>query len=50
VLLFADRCEFISPGKLPNTVTVEKLGRRVDFAETGEEFQVTLWLPPAGTN
>lgn len=32
VLLFADRCEFISPGRLPNTVTVEKLAVGTSFA------------------
>jgi len=32
VLLFADRCEFVSPGRLPNTVTVEKLAVGTSFA------------------
>jgi len=32
VLLFADRCEFISPGKLPNTVRIEKLAVGTSFA------------------
>ncbi|MEI6394288.1 MAG: ATP-binding protein [Verrucomicrobiota bacterium] len=32
VLLFVDRCEFISPGKLPNTVRIEKLAVGTSFA------------------
>lgn len=32
VLLFDDRCEFISPGKLPNTVRIEKLAVGTSFA------------------
>ncbi|MEW6218599.1 MAG: RNA-binding domain-containing protein [Thermodesulfobacteriota bacterium] len=32
VLLFDDRLEVISPGRLPNTVTVEKLRRGVSYA------------------
>jgi ATP-dependent DNA helicase RecG len=32
VFLFDDRIEFISPGKLPNTVTIEKLRAGVSFA------------------
>jgi ATP-dependent DNA helicase RecG len=32
VFLFADRIEVISPGRLPNTVTVEKLRRGVSYA------------------
>jgi len=32
VFLFADRIEVISPGRLPNTVTVEKLKRGVSYA------------------
>lgn len=32
LLLFADRCEFISPGKLPNTVRIEKLAVGTSFA------------------
>ena len=32
VLMFNDRLEFISPGRLPNTVTVEKLRRGVSYA------------------
>lgn len=32
VLLFDDRIEFISPGRLPNTVTVEKLKLGVSYA------------------
>lgn len=31
VLMFDDRIEFISPGKLPNTITVEKLYAGVSF-------------------
>ena len=81
VFLFDDRVEFISPGRLPNTVSIEKLrlgvsyarnpvilkfmenlryidklgrglpmvyrtatqaGKRVEFAEVGEEFRVVL--------
>lgn len=83
VFVFDDRVEFISPGRLPNTVSIEKLrlgvsyarnpvilkfmenlryidklgrglpmvyrtatqaGRRVEFAEIGEEFRVVLGL------
>jgi ATP-dependent DNA helicase RecG len=83
VFLFDDRVEFISPGRLPNTVSIEKLrlgvsyarnpvilkfmenlryidklgrglpmvyrtatqaGKRVEFAEVGEEFRVVLGL------
>jgi len=32
LLLFADRCAFISPGKLPNTVRIEKLAVGTSFA------------------
>jgi ATP-dependent DNA helicase RecG len=32
VFLFQDRIEFISPGKLPNTVTIEKLKVGVSYA------------------
>ena len=32
ILLFHDRLEFISPGRLPNTVTVEKLRSGVSYA------------------
>ena len=32
VFMFADRIEFISPGKLPNTVTIEKLSYGVSYA------------------
>ncbi|SDB48189.1 ATP-dependent DNA helicase RecG [Desulfonatronum thiosulfatophilum] len=32
VLLFADRIEFLSPGRLPNTVTIEKLSVGTSFA------------------
>ncbi|MCI5129970.1 MAG: transcriptional regulator [Candidatus Electrothrix sp. EH2] len=32
ILLFDDRLEFISPGRLPNTVTVEKLRSGVSYA------------------
>jgi ATP-dependent DNA helicase RecG len=32
VFLFGDRIEFISPGKLPNTVTIEKLKAGVSYA------------------
>ncbi len=32
VFLFQDRIEFISPGKLPNTVTIEKLKAGVSYA------------------
>jgi ATP-dependent DNA helicase RecG len=32
VFLFADRIEVVSPGRLPNTVTVEKLRRGVSYA------------------
>ncbi|MFC2141104.1 ATP-binding protein [Acidobacteriota bacterium] len=32
VFLFDDRIEFISPGKLPNTVTIEKLKAGVSYA------------------
>jgi ATP-dependent DNA helicase RecG len=32
VFLFLDRIEFISPGKLPNTVTIEKLKAGVSYA------------------
>lgn len=32
VFLFSDRIEFISPGRLPNTVTVEKIRRGVSYA------------------
>jgi ATP-dependent DNA helicase RecG len=32
VLVFEDRCEFISPGKLPNTVSIEKLSVGTSFA------------------
>lgn len=32
VLLFKDRIEFISPGRLPNTVTIEKLSVGTSFA------------------
>ncbi len=32
ILLFSDRIEFISPGRLPNTVTIEKLKQGVSFA------------------
>lgn len=32
VFLFHDRIEFISPGKLPNTVTIEKLRAGVSYA------------------
>lgn len=32
VFLFNDRIEFISPGKLPNTVTIEKLRAGVSYA------------------
>ncbi len=84
VFLFSDRLEVISPGRLPNTVTIEKLpvgtsatrnpvlmrvmenlgyvdklgrglpmvcreakklGREVQFLESGEEFRVILPLP-----
>lgn len=83
VFMFDDRLEFISPGRLPNTVSIDKLrlgvsyarnpvilkfmenlryidklgrglpmvyrsatqaGRRVEFAEVGAEFRVTLGL------
>jgi ATP-dependent DNA helicase RecG len=30
--MFDNRCEFISPGRLPNTVTVEKLRSGVSYA------------------
>lgn len=85
VFLFSDRLEVISPGRLPNTVTIEKLpvgtsvarnpvlmrimenlgyvdklgrglpmvwqeakklGQKVQFVESGEEFRVILPLPP----
>ena len=32
ILMFKDRLEFISPGRLPNTVTIEKLRRGVSYA------------------
>lgn len=32
ILLFANRCEFISPGRLPNTVTIEKLPVGTSYA------------------
>lgn len=32
VFLFSDRIELISPGRLPNTVTIEKLRRGVSYA------------------
>ncbi len=32
VLMFDDRMEFISPGRLPNTVTIDKLKRGVSYA------------------
>jgi ATP-dependent DNA helicase RecG len=32
ILLFRDRIEFISPGRLPNTVTIEKLRQGVSYA------------------
>ncbi len=32
VLLFPDRCEFISPGRLPNTVSIEKLAVGTSYA------------------
>ncbi len=32
VLMFSDRIEFISPGRLPNTVTIEKLKAGVSYA------------------
>jgi len=32
VLMYKDRLEFISPGRLPNTVTIEKLRRGVSYA------------------
>jgi len=32
ILLYRDRIEFISPGRLPNTVTIEKLKRGVSYA------------------
>jgi ATP-dependent DNA helicase RecG len=32
LFLFRDRIEFISPGKLPNTVTIDKLKAGVSFA------------------
>jgi ATP-dependent DNA helicase RecG len=32
VLLYDDRIEFLSPGRLPNTVTVEKLKKGVSYA------------------
>lgn len=32
VLMFTDRIEFISPGRLPNTVTIEKLSHGVSYA------------------
>jgi ATP-dependent DNA helicase RecG len=32
IFLFSDRIEFISPGKLPNTVTIEKLKAGVSYA------------------
>lgn len=32
VFMFADRLEFISPGRLPNTVTIEKLKAGVSYA------------------
>lgn len=32
IFLFSDRIEFISPGKLPNTVTIEKLRAGVSYA------------------
>lgn len=83
VFLFQDRLQVISPGRLPNTVSIEKLavgtsfarnpllvrlmenlgymdklgrglpmvcqeakklGKRIDFEESGEEFRVTLAL------
>lgn len=83
IFVFDDRVEFISPGRLPNTVSIEKLrlgvsfarnpvilkfmenlryidklgrglpmvyrtatqaNKRVEFAEVGEEFRVTLAL------
>ena len=56
--MFNNRIEFISPGKLPNTVTTDKLGRGlpmvyreavkqgkdVIFEEIGEEFKVSLFF------
>ena len=32
VLLYRDRIEFLSPGRLPNTVTIEKLKKGVSYA------------------
>ncbi len=32
ILMYADRLEFISPGRLPNTVTIEKLQAGVSYA------------------
>lgn len=32
ILIFSDRIEFISPGRLPNTVTIEKLSVGVSYA------------------
>jgi ATP-dependent DNA helicase RecG len=32
ILQFSNRIEFLSPGKLPNTVTTEKLSSGVSFA------------------
>ncbi len=32
VMLFSDRIEFLSPGKLPNTVTIDKLRAGVSYA------------------
>jgi ATP-dependent DNA helicase RecG len=32
LLMFSDRIEFISPGRLPNTVTIDKLKAGVSYA------------------
>ncbi|TXL13383.1 transcriptional regulator, partial [Methylococcaceae bacterium HT4] len=32
IFMFSDRIEFISPGKLPNTITIEKLSYGVSYS------------------
>jgi ATP-dependent DNA helicase RecG len=46
ILMFDDRIEFISPGKLPNTITIEKLASGVSFRRNQllAKFMVALRL------
>ena len=46
ILMFDDRIEFISPGKLPNTITIEKLASGVSYRRNQllAKFMVALRL------